>query len=147
MKIKKISYKDSGVDLDAANLIVSNIQPLAERIKRPEVLSSIGPFSGMFELKNYHNPVLVSSSDGVGTKLKVAFEVGKHNTVGIDLVAMCVNDIITNGAEPLFFLDYIAAGKLNPGIITEVVKGIVEGCDKAGLCSYWRRNSRNARYV
>lgn len=134
MNHEKITYKDSGVDLNAGKEVIKRIQPLAERVRRPEVLSSIGPFSGMFELKNFKNPVLVSSTDGVGTKLKIALNVNKINTIGIDLVAMCVNDIITSGAEPLFFLDYIASGKINPDKVAELVKGIVEGCKIAG-CS------------
>jgi len=134
MNKDKITYKDSGVDLSTADQIVRKIQPLAERVKRPEVISDIGPFSGMFDLKNFNKPVLVSSSDGVGSKLKIAYMVNKHDTIGIDLVAMCVNDIITNGAEPLFFLDYIATGKLNTNKITEIVKGIITGCKIAG-CS------------
>lgn len=134
MNEEKITYKDSGVDLNAGQEVIKRIQPLAERVRRPEVLSSIGPFSGMFELKNYKNPVLVSSTDGVGTKLKIALNVNKINSIGIDLVAMCVNDIITTGAEPLFFLDYIASGKINPDKIAELVKGIVDGCKVAG-CS------------
>ncbi|MGD9581371.1 MAG: phosphoribosylformylglycinamidine cyclo-ligase [Vampirovibrionia bacterium] len=129
-----MTYKDSGVDLNTSKEVIKKIQPLAERVRRPEVISSIGPFSGMFELKNYKNPILVSSTDGVGTKLKIALNVNKLNTIGIDLVAMCVNDIITSGAEPLFFLDYIASGKINPDKVTEIVTGIVEGC-KIANCS------------
>lgn len=131
MNKEKLTYKDTGVDVDAGQEVVKRIQPLAERVKRPEVLSGIGPFSGMFELKNYKKPVLVSSTDGVGTKLKIAQSVDKHDTIGIDLVAMCVNDLITCGAEPLFFLDYIATGKVNPDVITEIVKGIVQGCQQS----------------
>lgn len=134
MTKEKLTYKDTGVDVDAGQEVVKRIQPLAERVKRPEVLSGIGPFSSMFELKNYKKPVLVSSTDGVGTKLKVAQLVDKHDSIGIDLVAMCVNDLITCGAEPLFFLDYIATGKVKPDTITEIVKGIVQGC-KESHCS------------
>ncbi|MEW5821608.1 MAG: phosphoribosylformylglycinamidine cyclo-ligase [Cyanobacteriota bacterium] len=134
MVSKKFTYKDSGVDLEISDQVVKSIQPLAERVRRPEVIADIGPFSGMFELKNFKKPVLVSASDGVGTKLKIAFMVNKHDTIGIDLVAMCINDIITSGAEPLFFLDYIATGKIKPDKITEIVKGIVKGCKIAG-CS------------
>ncbi len=128
-----ITYKDAGVNIDEGNETVKRIKPLARSTFRPEVLSDIGSFSAFFSLnaKKYNDPVLVSSTDGVGTKLKLAFMSGIHNTVGIDLVAMVVNDIIVSGAEPLFFLDYFACGKLNANIAEEVVKGIAEGCKEA----------------
>lgn len=130
----KLTYKDAGVDLESGYKVERNIQSLADRFKRPEVISNIGGFAGMFELKKYTKPVLVSSADGVGTKLKIASMVNKHDTIGIDLVAMCVNDIITCGAEPLFFLDYIATGKINVDSLNDIAKGIVTGCKEAG-CS------------
>lgn len=127
-----ITYKDAGVDIDAGDLFVQKIKPFVKATMRPEVLTDIGGFGGLFALKKYRNPVLVSGTDGVGTKLKVAFLMNKHDTVGIDLVAMCVNDIIVQGAEPLFFLDYFATGKLRPEEHSLVVKGIADGCKQAG---------------
>jgi phosphoribosylformylglycinamidine cyclo-ligase len=129
-----ITYKDAGVDIDAGNSFVKMIKPLVKATRRPEVLADIGGFGGLFALNNakYKNPVLVSGTDGVGTKLKVAFMADRHDTVGIDLVAMCVNDIIVQGAEPLFFLDYLATGKLEPAKGAAIVKGIAEGCLQAG---------------
>jgi phosphoribosylformylglycinamidine cyclo-ligase len=127
-----ITYKDAGVDIDAGDLFVEKIKPFVKSTRRPEVLTDIGGFGGLFALKKYKNPVLVSGTDGVGTKLKVAFLMKKHDTVGIDLVAMCVNDIIVQGAEPLFFLDYLATGKLKPAEHSLVVKGIADGCKQAG---------------
>ncbi len=129
-------YKDSGVDINAGNEVVRKIGEHLRSTFRPEVLSDIGGFGGFFALntKKYKEPVLVSGTDGVGTKLKVAFMMNKHDTVGQDLVAMCVNDILVHGAEPLFFLDYIATGKLEPQRVSEIVKGIAEGCQLAG-CS------------
>jgi phosphoribosylformylglycinamidine cyclo-ligase len=127
-----ITYKDAGVDIDAGDLFVQKIKPFVKATRRPEVLTDIGGFGGLFALKKYRNPVLVSGTDGVGTKLKVAFLMRKHDTVGIDLVAMCVNDIIVQGAEPLFFLDYFATGKLKPEEHSMVVKGIADGCRQAG---------------
>ncbi len=129
-----ITYKDAGVDIEAGDTLVERIKPFAKKTIRPEVLAGIGGFGAMFELKKYQNPVLVSGTDGVGTKLKLAFELGIHNTIGIDLVAMSVNDILVQGAEPLFFLDYFACGKLNVDVASDVVKGIAEGCSQAG-CS------------
>lgn len=128
-----MDYKKAGVDIDAGEKLVNLIKPLAKQTRRPEVIADIGGFSALFDgrFKNYHHPVLVSSTDGVGTKLKLAFLLNKHNTVGIDLVAMGVNDIITCGAEPLFFLDYFACGKLDIKIAGQVVKGIAEGCRQA----------------
>jgi phosphoribosylformylglycinamidine cyclo-ligase len=128
------AYQKAGVDLAAADEAVERLKPLAKRTLRPEVLSELGGFGGLFELNQskYKNPVLVSGTDGVGTKLKLAFELDKHETIGIDLVAMCVNDILVQGAEPLFFLDYLACGKLFPKKVEAVVKGISEGCLQSG---------------
>ncbi len=127
-----ITYKDAGVDIDAGERFVKKIKPYVRSTFRPEVLTQIGGFGGLFALKKYVNPVLVSGTDGVGTKLKIAFLTGRHDTVGIDLVAMCVNDIIVQGAEPLFFLDYLATGKLHPDAQADIVKGIAGGCRQAG---------------
>ncbi|MEO6423605.1 MAG: phosphoribosylformylglycinamidine cyclo-ligase [Candidatus Nitrotoga sp.] len=128
-----LSYRDAGVDIDAGDRLVENIKPFAKRTMRPEVLSGIGGFGGLVEIsKKYREPVLVSGTDGVGTKLKLAFELNRHNTVGIDLVGMSVNDILVQGAEPLFFLDYFACGKLDVDAATEVIKGIAAGCELAG---------------
>ncbi len=129
----KTTYKSSGVDIDAGNLFVDLIRPLAKTTANKHVLGKLGGFSGAYELpKKYKNPILLAAADGVGTKLKIAFMTGRFNTVGIDLVAMNVNDIVTCGAEPLFLLDYIATSKLNPKEGAEIVKGIVEGCKQAG---------------
>ena len=132
----EITYKKSGVDIEEGERFVSLITPMVKRTFRPEVMTDIGSFSALFKLDmtKYREPVLVSGTDGVGTKLKVAFMMDKHSTIGIDLVAMCVNDILTSGAEPLFFLDYFATGKLKAGKATEVISGIVNGCEEAG-CS------------
>jgi len=128
-----LSYRDAGVDIDAGDRLVENIKPFAKRTMRPEVLSGIGGFGGLVEIsKKYKEPVLVSGTDGVGTKLKLAFELNRHDTVGIDLVAMSVNDILVQGAEPLFFLDYFACGKLDVDAATEVIKGIASGCEQSG---------------
>src|SRR3989338_762792 len=128
-----LSYRDAGVDIDAGDRLVENIKPFARRTMRPEVMGGIGGFGALFEIsKKYREPVLVSGTDGVGTKLKLAFEMNKHDTVGIDLVAMSVNDILVQGAEPLFFLDYFACGKLDVATATEVIKGIAAGCEQAG---------------
>lgn len=131
---RKITYKDAGVDIDAGNRFVNLIKPLVKATSRPEVVAEIGGFGGLFSLstEKYKNPVLVSGTDGVGTKLKLAFMAAKHDTVGIDLVAMCANDIVVQGAEPLFFLDYLATGKLEPEKASEIVKGISDGCVQAG---------------
>jgi len=131
---KGSTYKRAGVDIDAANRSVEMIKKWVDRTKRPEVLEGIGAFGGFFALDNrkYREPVLVSGTDGVGTKLRVAQMYGVYDTVGIDLVAMCVNDILAHGAEPLFFLDYLAVGKLEPVMIEELVKGVSEGCLQAG---------------
>ena len=128
-----ITYKDAGVDIEAGDALVEQIKPFAKRTMRPEVLGSIGGFGSLFEMpKKFKNPVLVSGTDGVGTKLKLAFELNTHDTVGIDLVAMSVNDILVQGAEPLFFLDYFACGKLEVGTAAQVIKGIAEGCEQSG---------------
>jgi phosphoribosylformylglycinamidine cyclo-ligase len=121
------------VDIDAGDALVERIKPFAKRTLRPEVLAGIGGFGALVELpKRYREPVLVSGTDGVGTKLKLAFELGRHDTIGIDLVAMSVNDVLVQGAEPLFFLDYYACGKLDIDVATDVVKGIATGCELAG---------------
>ena len=128
-----LSYRDAGVDIEAGDALVDRIKPLAKRTMRPEVLGGIGGFGALFELsKKYKEPVLVSGTDGVGTKLKLAFEWNKHDTVGQDLVAMSVNDILVQGAEPLFFLDYFACGKLDVDTAADVVKGIALGCELSG---------------
>ncbi len=128
------TYRDAGVDIDAGDEFVDRIKPLVRSTFRPEVLADLGGFGGLFRLqaKQYEDPVLVSGTDGVGTKLKIAFLMDKHDTVGIDLVAMCVNDIAVSGAEPLFFLDYFATGKLAVPKAQQVVSGIAEGCRQAG---------------
>ena len=134
MSDKRITYKDAGVDIAAGNSFVNMIKPLVKSTYRPEVMADIGGFGGLFSLNTskFKNPVLVSGTDGVGTKLKIAFMADRHETVGIDLVAMCVNDIVVQGAEPLFFLDYLATGALLPEKAAAVVKGIAEGCRQAG---------------
>ena len=128
-----ITYRDAGVDIDAGDALVEAIKPFARRTMRPEVLTGIGGFGALVEIsKKYREPVLVSGTDGVGTKLKLAFELNRHDTVGIDLVAMSVNDILVQGAEPLFFLDYFACGKLDVPMATDVLRGIARGCELAG---------------
>ncbi len=128
-----ISYRDAGVDIEAGDALVEQIKPFAKRTMRPEVLGGIGGFGSLFAVpKKFKEPILVSGTDGVGTKLKLAFELNKHDTVGIDLVAMSVNDILVQGAEPLFFLDYFACGKLEVGTAAQVIKGIAEGCEQSG---------------
>ncbi len=128
-----MDYKDAGVDVEAGRSFVSQIRQDVESTNRPEVLGGLGGFGGCFQMPSgYLEPVLVSGTDGVGTKLKIAQEMKRHDTVGIDLVAMCVNDILTSGAEPLFFLDYLATGKLNSQQLAEVVKGIAQGCRMSG---------------
>ena len=128
-----LSYRDAGVDIEAGNDLVDVIKPIAARTRRPGVMAGLGGFGAMFEIpEHYNQPVLVSGTDGVGTKLKLAMEMGKHDTIGIDLVAMCANDLIVQGAEPLFFLDYYATGKLSINTAAAVVKGIGNGCEQAG---------------
>ncbi len=128
-----MSYLEAGVDIDAGDRLVENIKPYAKRTLRPEVLAGIGGFGALIELpKRFREPVLVAGTDGVGTKLKLAFALAKHDTIGIDLVAMSVNDILVQGAEPLFFLDYYVCEKLDVGVATEVIKGIAQGCEIAG---------------
>jgi phosphoribosylformylglycinamidine cyclo-ligase len=130
---KPLSYKDAGVDIDAGDALVERIKPLAKKTMREGVLAGIGGFGALFEVpKKYKEPVLVSGTDGVGTKLKLAFEWNMHDTVGIDLVAMSVNDVLVQGAEPLFFLDYFACGKLHVDTATAVVGGIAKGCELSG---------------
>jgi phosphoribosylformylglycinamidine cyclo-ligase len=131
--VKGLSYRDAGVDIDEGDALVEAIKPFARRTMRPEVLAGIGGFGALCEIpKKYRRPVLVSGTDGVGTKLKLAFELRRHDTIGIDLVAMSVNDVLVQGAEPLFFLDYFACGKLDREIATQVVKGIARGCELGG---------------
>jgi phosphoribosylformylglycinamidine cyclo-ligase len=133
MSNEAISYRDAGVDIDAGDALVEAIKPFARRTARPEVLAGIGGFGALCRVPaRYRKPVLVSGTDGVGTKLKLAFSAGRHDTIGIDLVAMSVNDVLVQGAEPLFFLDYFACGKLDVGVAAQVVKGIARGCELAG---------------
>ncbi len=130
-----LTYREAGVDIDAGDALVERIKPFAKRTLRSEVLGGIGGFNALVEVsKKYKNPVMVSGTDGVGTKLKLAFRMKKHDTIGIDLVAMSVNDILVSGAEPIFFLDYFACGKLDVSVAESVVKGIAAGCEQAG-CS------------
>ena len=129
-----LSYRDAGVDIDAGNELVKKIAPFAKQTARPEVMAGLGGFGAMFELpwEKYKKPVLVSATDGVGTKLKLAFTLDQHHSIGIDLVAMCANDLVVCGAEPLFFLDYYATGKLAVDRAAEVIQGIAKGCQLAG---------------
>ena len=130
---RPLTYRDAGVDIDAGDALVERIKPHVRRTFRPEVIGDLGGFGGLFAVpRGYTDPVLVSGTDGVGTKLKVAFATGRHDTIGIDLVAMCVNDIAVSGAEPLFFLDYFASGKLEVDVAEAVVRGIADGCRQAG---------------
>jgi len=128
-----LTYRDAGVDIDAGNEVVERIKPLVKRTFRPEVMGGLGGFGALFNLSGkYREPVLVSGTDGVGTKLKLAQQLNRHDTIGIDLVGMCVNDVLVQGAEPLFFLDYFATGKLNVDTTVAVVSGIARGCELAG---------------
>jgi phosphoribosylformylglycinamidine cyclo-ligase len=129
-----VTYRDAGVDIDAGNALVDRIKPLARSTARPGADATLGGFGGLFDLKaaGFRDPVLVAGNDGVGTKLKIAIETGRHDTIGIDLVAMCANDVLVQGAEPLFFLDYFGCGKLDVGVAARVVAGIAEGCRQAG---------------
>ncbi len=128
-----LTYRDAGVDIDRGNRLIARIGPIAKRTRRPGVMGSVGGFGGLFEVpSHYQQPVLVSGTDGVGTKLRLAVDLGIHDTIGIDLVAMCVNDILTMGAEPLFFLDYYATGRLDEDTATSVIAGIGRGCELAG---------------
>src|SRR5438552_4617539 len=132
-KPSSLTYRDAGVDIAAGDQLVENIKPLAQRTMRPEVLGGIGGFGALVEVsKKYKHPVMVSGTDGVGTKLKLVFRLKKHDTIGIDLVAMSVNDILVTGAEPVFFLDYFACGKLDVGIAANVIQGVANGCEQAG---------------
>lgn len=134
MSSKSLTYRDAGVDIDAGNRLVDRIRPLVARTARKEVLAGLGGFGGLFALPEgrYREPVLVSGTDGVGTKLKLAQQLGRHDAIGIDLVAMCVNDVVVQGAEPLFFLDYFACGRLDVDIAAAVIGGIARGCEQAG---------------
>ena len=130
---ESLSYRDAGVDIDAGDALVEAIKPFAKRTMRPEVLAGLGGFGALCAIpQKYREPILVSGTDGVGTKLKLAFLLGRHGSVGIDLVAMSVNDILVQGAEPLFFLDYFACGKLDKGVAVQVIRGIAQGCEQAG---------------
>ena len=143
-----MDYKDAGVDVEAGRSFVNQIRRDVESTNRAEVLGALGGFGGYFQMPSgYQEPVLVSGTDGVGTKLKIAQELKRHDTVGIDLVAMCVNDILTSGAEPLFFLDYLATGKLNSQQLAEVVKGIAIGCRLSGCALLGGENGRNAWFL
>ncbi|MDB5512013.1 MAG: phosphoribosylformylglycinamidine cyclo-ligase, partial [Enterovirga sp.] len=129
-----LTYAQAGVDIEAGNAMVDAIRPLVRATRRPGADAEIGGFGGLFDLKaaGFRDPILVAANDGVGTKVKIAIETDRHDTIGIDLVAMCVNDIVVQGAEPLFFLDYFATGRLNPTAAVEIVRGIAEGCRRAG---------------
>lgn len=130
---QSLSYKDAGVDIEAGDALVERIKSVAKRTRRPEVMAGLGGFASLVEIpEGYRQPVLVSGTDGVGTKLRLAMNLNKHDTIGIDLVAMCVNDLVVTGAEPLFFLDYYATGKLNVDVAANVITGIGAGCEQAG---------------
>ncbi|MDK9560713.1 phosphoribosylformylglycinamidine cyclo-ligase [Gallibacterium anatis] len=133
MDKQTLSYKDAGVDINAGNELVNRIKPHVKRTRRPEVIGGLGGFGALCAIPaKYKEPILVSGTDGVGTKLRLAIDLHKHNSIGIDLVAMCVNDLIVQGAEPLFFLDYYATGKLDVDVASDVIKGIADGCEQSG---------------
>ncbi len=142
----RLTYADAGVDIDAGNAMVERIKPLVRATRRPGADAEIGGFGGLFDLKaaGFRDPVLVAANDGVGTKVKIAIESGILDTIGIDLVAMCVNDIVVQGAEPLFFLDYFATGKLDPAIGAAIVAGIAQRLRRIGLRADRRRDGGNA---
>ena len=146
---KPITYRDSGVDIDAGNSLVEAIKPLVKATRRPGADADLGGFGGLFDLKaaGFRDPVLVAANDGVGTKLKIAIESGQHKTIGIDLVAMCVNDLVVQGAEPLFFLDYYATGSLEVAVARDVIAGIADGLPAGRLRADRRRDRRDARHV
>ena len=129
-----LTYADAGVDIDAGNLLVEKIKPAAKRTQRSGVMSGLGGFGALFDLKGagYVDPILVAATDGVGTKLRIAIDTGNVDTIGVDLVAMCVNDLVCQGAEPLFFLDYFACGKLSVDVASQVVGGVAKGCELSG---------------
>ena len=131
---RSLTYRDAGVDIDAGDQLIQSIHPIVERTKRAGCLGQLGGFGGLFEIpvERYREPVLVASTDGVGTKLKLAFAMNRHDTIGVDLVAMCANDVIVQGAEPLFFLDYLATGRLEPTVARSILEGIGRGCELAG---------------
>ena len=140
-----MDYRTAGVNIEEGYKSVEKIKGYAKRTLSPLVLNTLGSFAGMMEIpEGYRKPVLISGTDGVGTKLRIAFDLGKYDTVGIDCVAMCVNDILCHGAQPLFFLDYIACGKLDADVSSELVKGIAEGCLQGGLSLIGGGNGRNA---
>ena len=142
-----LTYADSGVDIDAGNRLVDLIKPMVRATARPGADAEIGGFGGLFDLKaaGFNDPILVAATDGVGTKLKIAIETGLHGGIGIDLVAMSVNDLVVQGAEPLFFLDYFACGKLDPEATASIVEGVAEGCREVRLRPDRRRDRRDAR--
>ena len=141
-----LTYADAGVDIDAGNAMVDRIKPLVRATRRPGADAEIGGFGGLFDLKaaGFSDPILVAANDGVGSKVKIAIETGRHTTIGIDLVAMCVNDLVVQGAEPLFFLDYFATAKLEPEVGAQIVEGIAAGCREAGAALDRRRDRGNA---
>ena len=143
------TYKDAGVDIDKADAFIKGIRTLVKSTYRTGVLGEIGSFGGMFHLgaDRYRDPVLVSSTDGVGTKIKIAVLMNRHDTIGIDLVAMCANDIVVHGATPLFFLDYLAVGQLSPEIATLIIEGITHGCTPGPLLPDRRGDRRDARHL
>ena len=145
-KANGLTYAQAGVDIDAGNRLVDLIRPAVRATRRRGADGEIGGFGGVFDLKaaGFVDPLLVAANDGVGTKVKIAIESGRHETIGVDLVAMCVNDLVVQGAEPLFFLDYYATGKLEPAAAAAVVKGIADGCVYRGLRAARRRDGGNA---